>query len=219
MIKITTEYCEEADVQRILQKATVFSGSTTPTAVQVEDFINAAEDEIDQRTQHAWRLVTVTDEFYDLPSYGHAGHHSFDPGIKIHLRHRKITTLANGTDKLEVWTGSEYEDWTGTRTEGRANDFWIDLEQGVLWIKYFYPFFTERAVRMTYRYGETSVPKDIRDATAMLAAIKVLQSDDRSAELNETGDPSRLPYDGRIAQWNAQVNRILKNRTELNIVN
>ena len=221
---MAVEYCAVTDVQRMLAVATPYSGSTNPTTTQVESFINEAEDTIDQQTQHAWRTVTVSNEFYDFPTQvstyarGLSGSRGGINGIPIHLRHRKITTFASGTDKLEVWDGSSYVDWIATKTEGRADDFWIDQEQGILYIRYYYPYFIKKAIRLTYRYGESTVPNDIQQATAMMAAIKIIMSDDRSHNVIETGDPTRQNYDQRISKWQADINRILRNRTELFVV-
>ena len=71
---------------------------------------------------------------------------------------------------------------------------------------------------MSYRYGETTVPADIQRACAMMAAINLLRSEDRASNINETGDPTRLPYDPRIAGMQAEINRILRNRTEIPVI-
>jgi len=217
---MVTTYAQNSDVTRILQTVT-FSGSTTPTDTQVDDFINAAEDEIDRATRHAWRTVTVTDEFYDIPpDYGVSSRYSSDPGIPIHLRHREGKTLASGSgDKLEVWDGAVYVQWLTTMTEGRADDFWLDNEQGVLYLKTIWSsFFWKKGLRLTYRFGDATVPADIRDATAMLAAIKVLQNDDLSQNLNETGDPTRLSFDQRIVQWQKQIDKTIEGHTEFFVI-
>ena len=212
---MAVSYCSDTDVQRVLQIA-AFGAGTTPTKTQVEAFINEAEAEIDIRTRHAWRTVTVTNEFYDLQAYSQV--HRNGTGIPIYLKHRVITAFSSGTDKIEVWNGSSYDEWIATKTEGRASDFWLDAEQGVLFLKYYFPYFTRKALRMTYRYGESSVPKDILKAAALIAAIKVLESDDRSGVIAETGDPTRVTYDTRITKWQKEIDRIIRNRTELTVI-
>jgi len=57
-------YCTHGDVSAFLQLAD-FSGSTTPTATQVESFIELAEGRIEALTNHAWstaNAISVTDE-------------------------------------------------------------------------------------------------------------------------------------------------------------
>ena len=59
---MATHYCSHGDVSAFLQLAD-FSGSTNPTATQVDIFINMAEERVDQLTDHAWhedRKKTVT---------------------------------------------------------------------------------------------------------------------------------------------------------------
>lgn len=215
-------YAAGTDVQAILQLKTAFSGSSTPTLDDVNIFLAMSADQIDQLTQHAWRELTVTDEFYNFPFRSHAGLSWGMPGwtgIPIHLRHRKIRTLDNSEgDKLEIWNGSSYEDWVVTKSEGRDEDYWMDEEQGILYVRFYYPYFREKAIRLTYRYGETSVPNDIRKASAYQAAIMVLESDDRSMLLNDTGESNTLPYDNRVTNWNRQVKKLLHNRIEIPVI-
>ena len=216
---MTTTYCTVDDVRRILQTEFKFITDTMPTLNMVEDAINFAEDDIDHTTQHSWRTVRVTNEFYDIPTGSARAPVDYGANLQIYLRHRSVETLdTNSGDKLEVWTGSEYEDWTITRTEGRENDFWLDNEQGILFIRHFYPYFTRKAIRLTYRYGDSVIPKDIRDITAMIAAIQFLENDDRSGMLAETGDPTRLSYADRIDRMQKRIDKIIKNRTELFVV-
>lgn len=216
MIKITTTYCNISDVKRVLQNSFKFGENATPNKDDVESFINEAEDEIDHRTQNSWRSTEVTNEFYNLPFNEYF---DYSIGLAIHLRHRNIKTLSSTVgDKIELWTGSEYIDWLTDKTEGRGEDFWLEEEQGILHLRYYYAFYREKALRLTYRYGETTVPKDIRKATAMMAAIDLIQSDDMSAMLDETGDPTRMSHLNRIERMQKQIDVILTNRTELSVI-
>ena len=215
-------YCTATDVARYLQLDFTLGAGTTPTETDVEQNIIDAQDEIDRQTHHAWRESQVLNEFYNFPTEGRTysryglGGDLYTTGLKIDLRHRKIKDFdTNEGDKLEIWNGTEYVDWITTKTEGRADDFWIDQEQGMLYVRYFYPFFIERAIRLSYRFGDATVPNDIRKATAMLAAIDYISSDDRSSMLNETGDPTRMSYSDRIQRYERKIDKILHERTEL----
>lgn len=214
-------YATGDDVKAILQTPS-FTANTTPTETDVNLYLEMAADQIDQQTQHAWREITIADEFYDFPYRSHAGIVWGRPGwtgIPIHLRHRNIRTFSSGDgDKLEIWDGSSYIDWISTKTEGRADDFWIDQELGILYIRFYYPYFREKAIKITYRYGESSVPSDIRRACAYMASVMVLENDDRSELLNDTGSPDNAPYDIRISNMQKRVDKILHNRTELPII-
>ena len=53
---------------------------------------------------------------------------------------------------MEVWDGTQYEDWLTTKTEGRNEDYWLDYEKGVLYLR------TTRytpisGVRISYRFN------------------------------------------------------------------
>ena len=220
-VSATPVYCDSDDVARILQKESPFFTTSTPSSTDVNEFIVESQDEIDQRTNNAWRPTFVTDEFYDIPldySPEFYGYNS-GTGIRIFLRKRNIKTAnPNVGDKLEVWNGSDYDDWLSDKTEGRANDFWFDYNQGDLFMRYYWAYFRRKALRLSYRFGEETVPADIRKAAALMTAIKILQNDDRSMVLNETGDPTRLGYDVRISQWKKEIDRILTNRTEFIVI-
>ena len=68
--------------------------ATTPSTTEIETFINEAEDEIDRRTQTAFRSVTETDIRYDVRSGQYIGNRW---AIAIKLRHDKIKTLSSGS--------------------------------------------------------------------------------------------------------------------------
>lgn len=208
---MTTTYCAATDVQRILASS-AFSVSTTPTSTQVESTINRFEDFVDDYTGHAWRTKTVTNEYYDV-LYGDKKN-----GFRVKLNHRNIRSLdTDEGDALEIWNGSSWVDYVTTKTEGRANDFWINYTDGVL-------FFNERpasfmqSVKFTYRYGDSSVPTPIRDAVALLAAAEILSSDDRSALIDETGDASRSSHQSRIQKWTETAYELLRRYKEVVLI-
>ena len=209
------EYCSAEDVRRILSANFNFSSSTLPTEGDINSFIEEAEAEIEEITQHAWRTKTVTNEFYDIPTNER---YSLETGLPIKLNHRAILDLTSGTDKVELWDGSVYSDWLVDQTQGRANDFWLDNTKGVLYLRRQWNYNRNKALRMTYRYGESSVPSNIRQAAAIHAAILVVAFDDNSAVLDETGDPTRSTHDQRIIHLRARIKSLLKNKQEFGIV-
>lgn len=167
------------------------------------------EDYIDKKTGHAWRTVTVTNEYHDIPEQ-----YDRHVGRRISLYHRTITTLASGTDKIEVWDGSSWVEWVANKTEGRESDYWVDYEEGIIYLMAAFTFHKKKAVRVTYRYGESSVPDDIKHACALLVAAQIISSDDRSNMLAETGDPTRMAYDTRASRWKGKAEDILANYKE-----
>ena len=211
---MTVTYCTSDQVAAFMG-VPVFDGTTTPKKEQVEEWINESEDDIDNQTMHSWREVTITEEVHHLesPAYRHY------EGTEIFLEHRNIKELSTGSgDKLEVWNGSEYEDYLVTRTEGRNNDYWFDKTMGVVFLKTYPAQFYSRKnfnVRVTYRYGDTVVVKDIRKAAIRLTAVTVIQSDDRSVLFPEGS--SNISPSQKVEKWEEQAEKIMDKRRELKL--
>lgn len=205
---MVAEYCTLAQVASFLG-VTTFASGTDPTDTEVTEFIEGNQDTIDAETMHSWRITTITAETHHLtyPSYQRRD------GAEIFLQHRNITTLASGTDVLEIWNGSIFEDYLVTRTEGRNNDFWVDDEMGIIFIKTF-PRNLPRyfAVRVTYRYGESAATKDIRKACILMTARDILGSEDRSVLLPE--GTSNIGLTTKADIWQKEVDMILQRRRE-----
>jgi len=218
-------YCSSEDVKRYLGSSVSFSTTSTPTDTEVGYFIDDAEDEINQRTQHAWKTVTAGPEYYDIPInsiYGRADG-NFSMGVPIFMRHRHIidfetAAVTADSDYIQLWDGSKYENWVTAKTEGRSEDYWLDNQKGVLYLKQFYYPYRNQKLRLKYRYKESPVPYDIRKACAMMVAIRVLSTDDRSVALNETGDPTRQNYSDRITKMQTEIDKILHNRVEFIVI-
>ena len=210
------DYCTSAQVFAFLQLATTgglggtdFTTNTTPKKATVEEWIVEAEDEINQQTMNSWKTISVVDEIHTIKNPTR-----YYEGSQIFLEHRNITTFATPTDKLEVWNGSTDEDYLITRTEGRNSDYWVDEKLGVLWLRT-YPRILSRTfdVKITYRFGEAAVPGDIRKACIRLAAIALIQSDDKSIVIPEGSQ--NIPLFEKTEIWQAQADKIIKSNTEI----
>ncbi len=178
----------------------------------VADLINAKEDEIDQATQHAWRETTVTDELHDFNML-----YKLYGGVPVYLNHRKVKEFDHDKgDKIEVWDGNTWDDWVTSHTTGRANDWWADYEKGIIFIKYLFPFGVEKKIRVTYRYGESSVPNDIKNACVKLVAYDLVHSDDRSVLFPEGS--SNIPLVNKAENWLKDAEKIIMRHQEISIV-
>jgi hypothetical protein len=210
-------YTTEAKVASLLrlqesvtQTRLVFSTSTDPTLAEVTTFILQAEDEIDNDTHHSWRAATATDEYHDVNWLTQS----------VKLQHRKIRTMISGTDKVEFWDGSTWNDLVlaaNGYTEGRANDFWVEHASGRIYFVATRPYSPDKGVRVTYRYGETAVPGDIEEAATKLAAIKILEDDDYKAILPE-GLNQQFAVASKVETWRKDIHRILSNHREIPVV-
>lgn len=202
-------YCTTAQVAEILQIAN-FDGSSIPTSTTVTNYIERAEAKIESQTGHAWKSITVTNE-YLMPS----SFYKYGTGIKFKLEHRSIKTLSSGSgDKLEVWNGNEWEDYLVTKTEGRNNDYWVNETEGVVYIIGTHTIYPD-GVRITYRYGESSVSASIEECAVLMTAIMVLNTPEFSqASFTDDGASTRRLDNDRIQQWEKIINNILSNNTE-----
>lgn len=219
---LAVTYCTASDVRRLLGLSGEFTETSNPSFIQVEDYIKAAEDEIDFRTAHSWRTrrsrTTTGDdtsaeyEWHDIPKEPW----DWALGRRVKLDHRLVKTLDTGEgDVLELWNGTEYEDWTVTKTEGRADDYWLDYENGVLYIKsHHHP--RNKAIRIKYRYGEEKVPNDVKIACAKLAAMNLLGGEDRSVLFPE--GTNNIAIADKEMKWRADVERFFRNRGEITVI-
>lgn len=206
------DYCSVEDVQGFLQLSSGFSTSSVPTKASVEARIEEAEDFIDNFTGNAWRSVSVVNEYHEFGVVGSV--YDYSSGFPVFLNHRNVKALDSGEgDKVEVWDGGSWVDWlsSDSREEGRSKDFWLRYEDGVLYIRNYSKF--PIMVRVSYRFGESVVPKDIRKACILLVCIDLVESDDRSVLLPDVGS-SQVSYSNKLDRWQARVDSILSNRKE-----
>lgn len=205
-----TTTCDVADFLRIS-----ITCATSPSIAQVEKLIKRAEDKIDRRTGHAWRTKSTT-EIQDLPLL-----YSFGWGSMISLKHRNIKTKAGSCttfdsaqgDKIEVWKGatSGWTDYTNT-----AGAYEVEYIKGEVYLRGFiFTILRRNRVRITYRYGETSVPEDIRDATMKLTCIDLIRSSIKMDDLEFGG---AINKEQAMANWQEEVDKIIRDREEVYIL-
>ena len=186
-----------------------FDTASTPTAIVIENFINRAEDQIDFSTGHAWRAATITEEYLEPSST-----YRYGTGISFNLLNRSI----NSINSLFVWDGSNWIDWIATKTEGRNADYWIDDQNGVIYLVTLNNVFP-RGVYSTYVFGESSVPGSIEEAATKIAALEIITSPEFSSVVFTENGQSYTRHDGRIKNWQDKVNQILLNNSEFKLIN
>lgn len=187
-----------------------FSGTTTPTQTEVEAFINRAEDYIDEYTNKAWRATTIAREQHSFWPYNL--YRLYYPP-RVHLKHPFVKTFSGASgDKLEVFEGTSYTDWIADagHTEGRGTgDFFVNYEDGVIYFEKKFPLiWRPDQVRVTYRYGETTVPKWVEDVATKMAAMDVLL---RWQEFPGGGQdiPTMVDHAEVIRMWREDVAKVL----------
>jgi hypothetical protein len=138
---------------------------------------------------------------------------SYWPGTAIDLHHRKVRTI-DGTDLIEVFNGSDWIDWVDTRTEGRDADYWLDYTDGILFLKGFYFWHTRSAVRVTYRYGDATVPHDVRACIAMMVARELLATDVATGNVPGEGGQNYPSASERVTDLRYRIKEIVDRYTE-----
>ncbi|MBW6469613.1 MAG: hypothetical protein K0A90_00145 [Methanosarcinaceae archaeon] len=181
-----------------------FDTNSTPTATVIEGLINRAEDRIDSTTSHSWKAKTVTKEYSRPTSVFRSG-----AGIRIDLVHRSVQSITN----IEIWQDGVWVDWVVDKVEGRAYDYWVDKQNGVIFlngVRRLYP----HGVRVTYVFGETTVSGGVEDCATMMVALKILNSPEFSTVLFTQVGESKPNWDSTKNLWKDEIKNILDNNTE-----
>jgi len=206
-------YCTVEDIADFLRIP--IDANTVPNIIQVEKTIDRAEDRIDQRTGHAWREKTITEEVHDLPLL-----YTFGWGTPIFLQHRNIKTTIKDRldpdkgDKLEIWQGAN-----GVFEDETLQDQNYELERvyGKLYIRGFiFSILRKNRIRVTYRYGDAIVPSDIQDACIKLSCVDIIRSSFRMDPLPMGAqgiDPQRS-----AKMWKEDADKIIRDREEVFII-
>lgn len=207
----TTYYCQVSDVADFLR--TTINATSIPNDEQVAKIINRKEDEIDRRTGHAWRTVTVT-EIYNLPLI-----YSYGWGEPIFLKHRSLKDLDSGQgDYIAVWDGGNYTNIAGSFTSNFAGTYNLETIYGRLFLRgYLFTILRDYRVKIQYRFGETVVPGDIADCAIKMTCIDLLTSSLRMDKLG-VGTEYGLEYEKVIQTWRDDIERTIWDRSELQVI-
>jgi len=204
-----------------------FTDESLPAKETVESFIRYAEDYIDRFTNSAWREKKRWEdpdvgpdgyEYHRIQSRSWFGYSWM--GNEVYLRKRRIRHLDRDLgDSLQIWNGRDWEEWLGVRTEGYNGDFWVDYDNGVVFLKriFWYGNWYGHTFRIRYRYGGLYVPQDIRQACALLAASRLVENGDYAVLLPE-GANNIVVASQKAAWWREEAHRILEMHRELIVI-
>lgn len=213
-------YTTVKKVERFMRLSSV-SDTTTPNIQDIIELINRAEDRIDYKTGHAWRErfcgtntgldMTAKYEYYDI-NYRYEA----QSGRPIYLNHREIRTFSSDDgDTIEVWDGSSWENWLTGKTEGRDEDYWLDYEQGILYLRTRYRT-GSRKLRVKYRYGSDFVNKMVEDIATKIVGIDILGQASTTVMLPDC--PSGLSYTEKVKLWQDQINEDMTGLKEFQVM-
>jgi len=125
---------------------------------EIETEIDEWGLEVERLSGLAWRAVTETDEHHTISNNVSTG-----PHFNIYAIHLKKNFLRSVT-KLEIFDGDDFVDWIATgKTEGRSDDYFLDKENGIIYVNAYRFIYYGWDARITYVWGKSSVDKDARD--------------------------------------------------------
>jgi hypothetical protein len=186
--------------------------TTFPRLSTVEDWIEDTEDEINDHCRDAWKSVVVTEEPHRHEGWQKPYGGGYAGFIYVKLKYSNIFTLASGSgDKLEINNGSSYEDLLVTGTAGAVygdGDFFVDTKKGIIYIHGRAPVPGPTAVKVTYRYGNQSVPRTVKRACILLAAKYFLSGDDYISLFPD--NPNAIALESKAQEFNKRAFRMLR---------
>ncbi len=204
---MVTTYCTSDDVANLLQ-IPVFDTATMPTKIMVDKLINQQEARIDSKLNTGWRELTESDLYITATNeYDRNGTRYDLPNYEI----RAIT-------KLEVWNGSTYDDLVVTGTEGRAADYWVDKNLGVLYVRRGVYGRREKNIKVSYTHGGTVVPLDIEDLCSMMTAVKVLNQYEQVIQWSEDGGNTGNNNMSRITELRKDIKSIFNSYSNISTI-
>ena len=215
---MTKDYTATNGGEAVLMSAFIRPGSSKlMSTIELNRLINEVEDEIDHRTGHAWRAVAVTD-VHEFPDQNMNSIDWVD-GLPIKLAHRKVRTLdTTAGDYIYINEGTGYTNKLGTWTEALNGDYWVDYVRGILYLKKFWRWHSRSALKFVYRYGETSVPYDIRRAATNLVIAQLLELEPTMAVHPGGGDlDAPKPYE-RADRLRAEAYQLIRDREEIRVI-
>ena len=196
---------------------TTFSGTTDPTATEVNDVLSRVSAHIDRLTGRIWTTATTT-EYHDARSSYELSETRFPyhkAASKFFLKRYPITSVQSVQENTSGLSG---ETWT-SRATGYGSDAIFYAEEGMVEFIRNHPSAGHRNVKITYTYGETPTPDDVKYAAELLAASEVANmirraSDQEGLKSVSIGNASYSfgDLDRTTKEWSSRADRILTAR-------
>lgn len=154
-------YCTPGDVSNfLLLQQTIDKQSAVPEDT-LDSLIVQVEGDFERRTGRAYKPVLHTEEVHDLEALRSRHKELFDfvtvprPTGTIY---KPILPLSSARGhKLEIYEGTTtaglWHDWLTDKTQGRENDYWVDEEQGIVYIRRTFIPRRNALLRLTYEHG------------------------------------------------------------------
>lgn len=191
-----------------------FDSGTIPTNTEVESLIDEVEDVVDKYTESSWKSNSVTNEYHDFIGYNTTSTGAYydkagNTVFEIRLKNRPLRTMSAGSGhKIEVWDGNNWYDFIASATLGSAygeEDYYIDYQNSKIFLFNEFPIEGKQMIRITYDYGDTTVPNGIRLATTWLVGAWI----NERYELYSSGDKDASPPMRLAERWEEKAYKLL----------
>jgi len=208
----TPVYCTTQDVANKLRLSsggvrTTFSTLTDPTDLEVQERIMEAEDMINITCNDAWFLLTSPVEYYEADDLWM----DWQPyELLCPLKQAHVQTFSKSSgDILQVRQGNIWVDLLdGTHTEGIGQDYWVEYDHGIIHFFRTRPNAPLSPIMVQYRYGNLTVPYDIKKAAINIVSADLLESDFQTV-LMSNGEGFVTDRYKTAEKWRDEANNIM----------
>lgn len=150
-------YCTVLDVRDFLLLRSYIDANSPINRGQVENLIAEAQGEFEKRTGSAYRPVFVANEILDMEAFKSRYPEIFEQITvprPFHLNHRPVVPFSAARGHaISVYEGNEpWTDWLA-KTQGRNADWWLNEEDGILYIRKAFVPRQHALVKTSYEYG------------------------------------------------------------------
>lgn len=153
---VANGYCTFADVKNFFKQAPI---EQIMSESDIEAVIDRFGIEVERIAGMAWRAVAVTDELHTLSRNVSTG-----PYFNIYSTKLKFLHIRS-VEELKIFDGTDYVDWIAdaNKTEGRAKDYFFDLENGMIYTIGYRWIWRGLDVLVSYTHGKAIVDTDAWD--------------------------------------------------------
>ena len=181
------------------------SEDTDPKKSVVDELIMQEESKLENQLGHAWKETRAITENLDLPM-------EFDWffGTPIHLRHRKVRELsADADDFLRIIYPQENQDILP-----KINDWYrMNYDLGILYMQaWVWHYRREKRIQISYRYGDTDVPRWVKRATIQSTAITLIET---SLSMSKIQTQEGVDLNRLVEQWRRDIDKVVENNAEI----
>jgi len=159
---------------------TTFSGTTDPTQAEVNDVLLRVSAHIDQVTGRGWTAAT-TSEYHDTRSAYERSETRF-PYRSVQsvffLKRYPVTSVQSVQENTSGLSGETFV----SRASGYGGDWIFYADEGAVRFHRNHPQPGFRNIKVSYTYGESPTPDDIRYAAELLAAAEAVNMIKRGSD-------------------------------------